>query len=133
MSATRPFAKTLSERAALLAVLLAVVAGAVAEEEPDDDGLGLEEEEELELKVPGVGVPEVEIIAELLPDTVTVEDVTVVPEAVVLALATDAAEVGVDDSVMGPGPRLMLNRRLNERIFIVNGPTGNDLRYTLCQ
>jgi hypothetical protein len=133
MSATRPFANTLLERAALLVV----VAGDVAEEEPDDDGLGLEEEGEDELgrEMPEVTLTEGNGIAILLPDTV--EDV---PEAVMLMLATDsdvleeaaADEVDNGNTVMGPGPRL--NRRVNNRIFIVNGPTGSDLRYPrLCQ
>jgi hypothetical protein len=109
MSATGPFANT--ERAALLGVVAGAVA-TVAEEEPDEDGLELEEEE-----VPGREVPEVTLtvgngIVEL-PDTV--EDVpaavVLVLAAVVLVLATGvlecvAAEVGIGDTVMGPGPRL---------------------------
>lgn len=51
------------------------------------------------------------------------------------ALAADVLEPETakdDDTVTGPGPpTLRLNRRINKRVPIVNGPTGNDLR-ALC-
>jgi len=99
MSATGSFANTLSERAALLAV----VAGAV-ETVPEEDGLGV--------KVAGrepVEAPEVEEIV----GSGVVETVEDVLEADVFeAVATEATEVL---GIIGPGASL--NRRINKKKF----------------
>ena len=119
MSATGPFANILSERAALLEV----VAGAVAEEEPDDE-LGLDSEEELEVKVAGrelveVSVVEVSVVEETVGSAVeelleTVGDVLGIEGDVVSTevVGEVAGEDGNGDSVIGPGPRL--NRSINK-------------------
>ena len=117
MSATGPFANILSERAALLEV----VAGAVAEEEPDDE---LGSEDELEVKVAGrelveVSVVEVSVVGETVGSAVeelleTVGDVLGIEGDVVSTevVGEVAGEDGNGDSVIGPGPRL--NRSINK-------------------
>lgn len=114
MSATGPFANILSERAALLEV----VAGAVAEEEPDDE-LGLDSEEELEVKVAGRELVEVSVVEETVGSAVeelleTVGDVLGIEGDVVSTevVGEVAGEDGNGDSVIGPGPRL--NRSINK-------------------